>query len=82
MFPPRFWGPSSLIVNFLLLSHSLPKPKMLTFTAVTLLALLQSATAATNVTSTTAPVGAEVLTVAVIGGSCRTLHPSSDIYGR
>ncbi len=57
------------------------KTKMLTFTAVTLLALLQSATAATNVTSRTAPVGAEVLTVAVIGGSCSTIHASLDIDG-
>jgi len=43
---------------------------MLAFSAVALLAFLsQSVTAATNVTSKTAPVGAEVLTVAVIGGS-------------
>ena len=41
---------------------------MLVFTAATCLALIHYATASNNVTSRTAPVGATVLTVAVIGG--------------
>ena len=41
---------------------------MLLFTATILLSLVHHVTSAANVTSRTAPVGATVLTVAVIGG--------------
>ena len=52
---------------------------MLVSTAVTLLSFFQYVTATTNVTSRTAPVGAKVLTVAVIGGLYTMFHTSSDI---
>ncbi len=52
----------------LLTRHSLPISKMLVFTAATFLTLFHYVTATANVTSRTAPVGAKVLTVAVIGG--------------
>jgi hypothetical protein len=52
---------------------------MLLFTATILLSLIHRVTSTANVTSRTAPVGATVLTVAVIGGSYAVLLENSDI---
>ena len=52
---------------------------MLLFTATILLSLVHHVTSAVNVTSRTAPVGATVLTVAVIGGPYEVLLENSDI---
>jgi hypothetical protein len=63
----------------LLITYALRISKMWVFTATTFLALIHYATATLNVTSRTAPVGAKVLTVAVIGGPYTSLHTISKI---
>jgi hypothetical protein len=68
-----------VILIFPLTRHSLPISKMLLLTTATFLSLIHSVTATTNVTSRTAPVGAKVLTVAVIGGLYARFRVNSDI---